>query len=121
MGLKSLGNSNSDFDDYTAKTGTDASGPSVQVVNDGITATGGSTNTYFIGELKMAVPKKKTSKSKRNMRRAHLRLSVPGYVECSNCGEHMRPHHVCEACGHYKDREVITFKEEVVEEAAQEA
>ena len=53
MGLKSLGNSNSDFDDYTAKTGTDASGASaVGVALNGITASGGTTNTYFIGELK---------------------------------------------------------------------
>ena len=69
----------------------------------------------------MAVPKKKTSKSKRNMRRSHLRLAAPGYVECSNCGEHMRPHHVCDACGHYNKREVVHFKEEVAEEVEQEA
>jgi large subunit ribosomal protein L32 len=67
----------------------------------------------------MAVPKKKTSKCKRNMRRSHDHLAIPGYVECSNCGENMRPHHVCGACGHYNKREVISFKEEV-EETAQE-
>jgi large subunit ribosomal protein L32 len=54
----------------------------------------------------MAVPKKKTSKSRRNMRRAHHALKAPGYVECSNCGEMKRPHHVCGACGHYDGREV---------------
>ncbi len=54
----------------------------------------------------MAVPKKKVSKSKRNMRRSHDALKPSAYVECSNCGEHKRPHHVCQACGCYNDREV---------------
>ena len=54
MGLKSLGNSNSDFDDYTAKTGTDFLLVPVRQLEalNGITASGGTTNTYFIGELK---------------------------------------------------------------------
>ena len=53
MGLRSLGNPNSDFDDYTVKTGEDASGASAPgVALNGITASGGTTNTYFIGELK---------------------------------------------------------------------
>jgi large subunit ribosomal protein L32 len=55
----------------------------------------------------MAVPKKKTSKSKRNMRRAHDALSRSAHVECNNCGELKRPHHVCSSCGYYDDREVV--------------
>lgn len=55
----------------------------------------------------MAVPKKKTSKSKRNMRRAHDALISAAYGECPNCGELKRPHHVCGACGHYDGREVV--------------
>jgi len=54
----------------------------------------------------MAVPKKKTSKSRRNMRRSHHALSTSSYAECSNCGELKRPHHVCGSCGHYDGREV---------------
>jgi len=54
----------------------------------------------------MAVPKKKTSKSRRNMRRAHHALPTSAYAECSNCGELKRPHHVCASCGHYDGREV---------------
>ena len=54
----------------------------------------------------MAVPKKKISKSRRNMRRSHDALGRNVYVECSNCGELKRPHHVCSACGHYNGREV---------------
>ncbi|MAG95927.1 MAG: 50S ribosomal protein L32 [Alphaproteobacteria bacterium] len=55
----------------------------------------------------MAVPKKKKSTSRRNMRRSHDALKPAGYVECSNCGEYKRPHHVCEDCGHYDGREVV--------------
>jgi len=56
----------------------------------------------------MAVPRKKVSRSKRDMRRAHDRLETLNLVECSNCGEFKRPHHVCSACGHYNGREVFT-------------
>ena len=55
----------------------------------------------------MAVPKKKISKSRRDMRRAHDALSPAAYGECTNCGELKRPHHVCAACGHYDGREVV--------------
>ncbi len=59
----------------------------------------------------MAVPKRKTSKSRRGMRRAHHRLPVAPYVECTNCGELKQPHHVCGACGYYDGRQVIEVGE----------
>lgn len=55
----------------------------------------------------MAVPKRKTTPSKRGMRRSHDSLKVEAFQECSNCGELKRPHHMCNACGHYNGREVI--------------
>ena len=55
----------------------------------------------------MAVPKKKVSKSRRDQRRAHHALKANSYVECPNCGELKRPHHVCAACGYYDGREVV--------------
>lgn len=55
----------------------------------------------------MAVPKKKTSRSKQGMRRSHHALPASSYHECKNCGEQKRPHHVCTACGHYDGREVV--------------
>jgi large subunit ribosomal protein L32 len=58
----------------------------------------------------MAVPKKKTSKSRRDMRRSHHALGKATYVECQNCGELMRPHHVCPACGQYRGREVVAHE-----------
>lgn len=61
----------------------------------------------------MAVPQNKITKSRRNMRRSHDSL-VPGNpAECPNCGELKRPHHVCGACGHYADREVVASANDI--------
>jgi large subunit ribosomal protein L32 len=56
---------------------------------------------------RMAVPKRKTSPSRRGMRRSHEALRGEAHAECGNCGELKRPHHVCAACGHYDGREVV--------------
>ena len=55
----------------------------------------------------MAVPKRKTSPSRRGMRRSHDALKVEAFHECSNCGELKRPHNLFPSCGHYNGREVI--------------
>lgn len=60
----------------------------------------------------MAVPRKKVTRSKRNMRRAHDALRPNAFNECPNCGELKRPHHVCGACGYYADREVVSVVED---------
>ena len=51
----------------------------------------------------MAVPKKKVSKSRRIMRRAHHGLPSMGYLACKNCGELKRPHMVCSHCAYYRE------------------
>ncbi|HEY5672600.1 MAG TPA: 50S ribosomal protein L32 [Malonomonas sp.] len=56
----------------------------------------------------MAVPKKKTSKSKKNMRRSHDAVSAPGISTCPQCQEPKRPHRVCANCGTYKGKEIIS-------------
>ncbi|MEM9010828.1 MAG: 50S ribosomal protein L32 [Pseudomonadota bacterium] len=61
----------------------------------------------------MAVPKHKVTRAKRNMRRAHDALRAVNPNECSNCGEMRRPHHICPACGHYGDREVVAMVDEI--------
>ena len=66
----------------------------------------------------MAVPKKKTSQSRRNMRRSHHALKVVNSAECSNCGSRKLPHHLCQSCGHYNGRQVLT--QTAVEETAAE-
>ncbi|CAO5679293.1 MAG: 50S ribosomal protein L32 [Holosporales bacterium] len=58
----------------------------------------------------MAVPKKKTSKSRRNMRRSHHHLSDIAIGECSNCGAKKLPHHLCDACGYYKGIQIVKVK-----------
>jgi large subunit ribosomal protein L32 len=56
----------------------------------------------------MAVPKKRTSRSRRNMRRAHDALKFTAAVEtCPSCGELKLRHHLCEACGTYRGRSVV--------------
>ena len=55
----------------------------------------------------MPTPKKRTSKSKRGMRRSHDGLAIPAYGECSECHELKRPHRVCPNCGYYNGKEVI--------------
>lgn len=54
----------------------------------------------------MAVPKKKTSKSRKNMRRAHDFLTVPNLSVCPECSAPKMPHRVCPSCGKYKGKEV---------------
>jgi large subunit ribosomal protein L32 len=41
------------------------------------------------------------------MRRSHHRLTPAAPIECPQCGEQKRPHHVCKTCGHYGGREVV--------------
>ena len=55
----------------------------------------------------MAVPKRKTTPSRRNMRRSHDALKATQHQECPNCGELTLPHNVCPSCGHYKGREIL--------------
>ncbi|NLP46128.1 MAG: 50S ribosomal protein L32 [Epulopiscium sp.] len=55
----------------------------------------------------MAVPKRKTSKAKRNQRRANWKLTTPNLSKCSKCGELMMPHRVCKSCGTYNKRVVV--------------
>lgn len=59
----------------------------------------------------MAVPKKKTSKSKRDMRRSHDNLNAPGISLCSQCKEPKQPHRVCPSCGTYKGKEILGTEE----------
>ena len=50
----------------------------------------------------MAVPFRKISKTRRNMRRTHYKATAKSLVKCPNCGEMIRPHRVCQHCGFYK-------------------
>lgn len=55
----------------------------------------------------MAVPKRRTSTTRKNKRRTHKKLTVSGMVKCDHCGEYKLSHRVCPECGTYKGEEVI--------------
>jgi large subunit ribosomal protein L32 len=59
----------------------------------------------------MPVPKRRTSKSKRNKRRAHDALRAVNSVACPQCGEPTLPHHICRRCGSYRGRQLAEAKE----------
>lgn len=58
----------------------------------------------------MAVPQRRTSKTAKRLRRSHLALSATTLTTCKNCGQQIRPHHVCNYCGFYKGQKVINVK-----------
>ncbi len=55
----------------------------------------------------MAVPKRKTSRARRNRRRARWKGEVPTYSECPQCHQAKLPHVVCPNCGYYGGREAV--------------
>ena len=55
----------------------------------------------------MAVPRRKTSPSRRGMRRSADALKKPTYVEDKDSGELRRPHHLDLKTGMYKGRQVL--------------
>ena len=59
----------------------------------------------------MAVPKRKTSKARRDQRRANWKLEAPGFVACPQCHEPTMPHHVCPQCVYYDGKEVVKAAE----------
>ena len=54
-------------------------------------------------------PKNKSSKARRDKRRANWKMSAPNLVKCSKCGALMMPHRVCKACGSYNKKEVVAM------------
>ena len=64
----------------------------------------------------MAVPFRRTSKTKKRMRRTHLKKDVGALTVCPQCGETIRPHRVCTKCGYYKGKEVIETEEKTTKE-----
>jgi len=59
----------------------------------------------------MAVPKKKTSRSRRDKRRTHYKLKEPGLAPCPRCHEPKMPHRACPSCGFYRGREAVSVEE----------
>ena len=59
----------------------------------------------------MAVPKRKTSKSRRNKRRSHNRLKSVNILEAKKSGEYRLYHHVDLKTGYYNGRQVFEPKD----------
>ena len=54
----------------------------------------------------MAVPKRKTSKSRRNKRRSHHGLIAANVVEDKKSGEYRLPHHIDLKTGIYNGKKI---------------
>ncbi|MCH7783365.1 50S ribosomal protein L32 [candidate division KSB1 bacterium] len=54
----------------------------------------------------MALPKRKTSKSRRDKRRTHWKLTPKVLMECPHCHQSKETHRACPNCGYYNNREV---------------
>lgn len=69
----------------------------------------------------MAVPKKKTSVSRKGLRRAgqHHKEYRKHPMSCPNCGDLTLPNHACPSCGTYKGKQVFEIKAEAEQESAE--
>ncbi|MFR5415325.1 MAG: 50S ribosomal protein L32 [Enterocloster bolteae] len=54
-------------------------------------------------------PKNKSSKARRDSRRANWKMSAPNLVKCG--AVLMMPHRVCKACGSYNKREIVSVED----------
>jgi large subunit ribosomal protein L32 len=60
----------------------------------------------------MAVPKRKTSKARRDKRRAsNIKMTAPNVATCPQCHEPTVPHRVCGNCGYYNGKETSLTEE----------
>ena len=55
----------------------------------------------------MAVPKRKTSNSRKKMRRSHQRLSSINIVEDKKSGEYKLSHHIDLKSGYYNGKKIL--------------
>ena len=55
----------------------------------------------------MAVPKRKTTPSKKNMRRSHHRVYTANVVEVKKSGEYKLSHHIDLKTGFYNGKKIL--------------
>ncbi len=60
----------------------------------------------------MAVPKRKTSKQKKALRRSSHTRPLPTVAVCGSCGDPSQPHRICPSCGQYNGRQVVSVSVE---------
>ena len=59
----------------------------------------------------MAVPKRKTTRSRAGKRRSHLKFSAKNIIEDKKSGEYRLSHHLDLKTGFYKGRQILDSKE----------
>lgn len=57
----------------------------------------------------MAVPRHKHTRSSVGQRRMHIYINPAALATCKKCGKSIKPHTICNYCGHYKGREFINI------------
>ena len=67
----------------------------------------------------MPVPKRKTSKARRDKRHANKGLKIKAVASCQTCQSPVAPHQVCYECGYYKGVKVIRTKLDRMHERGQ--
>ena len=55
----------------------------------------------------MPVPKKRVSRTRRDKRRTHKKITPVNLIACPQCSQLMMTHRICPGCGFYKGRAVI--------------
>lgn len=58
----------------------------------------------------MPVPKRKHSRSRRDMALANKGMKVKSFSGCTNCAAPIIPHSACASCGFYKGAKVMATK-----------
>jgi large subunit ribosomal protein L32 len=59
----------------------------------------------------MAVPKRRTSKTRKRKRRTHDKAPAVAIQACPRCGDPRRPHRVCPSCGYYGEERRVEVEE----------
>jgi large subunit ribosomal protein L32 len=58
------------------------------------------------------LPVRRTSKARKNKRRAHHALNPPNLVACPKCGIAKLPHAACDNCGYVSGGVALAAKQE---------
>ncbi len=59
----------------------------------------------------MAVPKRRTSKTRKRKRRTHYKAPAVAIQAGPRCGDPRRPHRVCPSCGYYGEERRVEVEE----------
>ncbi len=61
-----------------------------------------------------ALPARRISKTRKRLRRTHLKKDAPTVTTCPNCKNPIAPHRACTKCGYYKGKDVLGKEEKEV-------